>query len=69
MDTYTFVWRNGDVATGTPAQLEKLTHLAERFALPAGVVQVDPAFGYGNDIMLNVGTMWICVLPDGSSHS
>lgn len=69
MPTFRFVWPTGYSAHMTVPQYEKACQIAERFGLTHTVV-VQPVFGSnGNEMMINTGSMWIAVLPDGSSHS
>lgn len=68
MLAYRFVWPTGYSAHMTVPQYEKARDIAERFGL-THTVEVQPVFGFPDEIMINTGTMWIAVLPDGSSHS
>jgi hypothetical protein len=52
----------------THDQYDKACDIAHRFNLPH-TVEVAPVFGLREAVGINTGTMFICVLPDGSSHS
>jgi hypothetical protein len=68
MPTYKFVWSTGYSAHMTVPQYDKACEIAERFGM-THTVTVQPVFGFPDEILINTGTMWIAVLPDGSSHS
>ena len=68
MPTYKFVWPTGYSAHMTVPQYDKACEIAQRFDL-THTVTVHPSFGAPDEILINTGTMWIAVLPDGSSHS
>ena len=68
MPTYKFVWGSGYSAHMTVPQYNKACHIAERFGM-THTVTVDPVFGVKDAVGINTGTMYIAVLPDGSSHS
>lgn len=69
MRVYRFVWPTGYSAHMTVPQYEKACMIAEQYGL-THTVEVQPVFGSdGQEIMMNVGDLWIAVLPDGSSHS
>lgn len=66
---YRFQFNNGFVPQMTEPQYEKACDIAHRWGLTQTVI-VEPVFGSdGKEFMINTGTMWIVVLPDGSSHS
>ncbi len=68
MPTYKFVWGSGYSAHMTVPQYNKACDIAERFGM-THTVTVDPVFGVKDAVGINTGTMYIAVLPDGSSHS
>lgn len=68
MSTYRFVWNTGYAAHMTVPQYDKACDIAERFGM-THTVTVSPVFGMKDAIGINTGTMYIAVLPDGSSHS
>lgn len=68
MPTYRFVWPTGYSAHMTVPQYNKACDIAERFGM-THTVTVDPVFGIKDAVGINTGTMYIAVLPDGSSHS
>lgn len=69
MLAYRFQFANGYSAHMTVPQYEKACDIAHRWGLTQTVI-VEPVFGSnGKEIMINTGSMWIAVLPDGSSHS
>lgn len=69
MLAYRFQFRNGYSAHMTVPQYEKACEIAHQWGLTQTVI-VEPVFGSnGKEIMINTGSMWIAVLPDGSSHS
>lgn len=68
MPTYRFVWNTGYAAHMTVPQYDKACDIAERFGM-LNTVTVTPVFGMKDAIGINTGTMYIAVLPDGSSHS
>ena len=69
MLTYRFQFSNGFVPQMTLPQYERACEIAHEWGLTHTVI-VEPVFGSnGKEIMINTGSMWIAVLPDGSSHS
>jgi hypothetical protein len=68
MPTYRFVWPTGYAAHMTVPQYERACVIAERFDM-THTVTVEPVFGMTDAIAINTGSMYIAVLPDGSSHS
>ena len=68
MHTYRFVYPTGYSCHMTHDQYDKACDIAHRFNLPH-TVEVAPVFGLREAVGINTGTMFICVLPDGSSHS
>lgn len=68
MQVYRFVWPTGYSAHMTVPQYEKACMIAEQYGL-THTVEVQPVFGFPDEIMINVGNFWIAVLPDGSSHT
>jgi hypothetical protein len=45
-----------------------LTTVAERWNL-TDTVEVQPMFGGNGAVIVNVGSMWLAVEPDGYTHS
>lgn len=68
MTTYRFVWPTGYAAHMTVPQYEKACQIAESFGL-THTIEVQPIFGVKDAVGIDTGTMFIAVLPDGSSHS
>jgi len=68
MPTYRFQWPTGYSAHMTVPQFDKACDIAERFGMTS-TVTVSPVFGVKDAIGIDTGTMFIAVLPDGSSHS
>lgn len=69
MSVYRFQFYNGYSAHMTVPQYEKACEIAKQYGLTHTVI-VEPVFGSGGkEIMINVGSMYIAVLPDGSSHT
>ena len=68
MLTYRFQYYNGFSAHMTVPQYEKACLIAEQWGLTQTVI-VEPVFGMKDAFMINTGSMYIAVLPDGSSHS
>ncbi len=68
MPTYKFVWGSGYSAHMTVPQYDKACLIAEQWGM-THTVTVDPVFGVKDAVGINTGTMYIAVLPDGSSHS
>jgi hypothetical protein len=65
---YRFVWPTGWTASLTPAQFEALTGVAKRWNL-THTVEVQPMFGGGGAVVVNVGSMHLAVETDGHVHS
>ena len=68
MPTYRFIWGSGYAAHMTVPQFDKACAIAERFNMPHTITVASP-FGMDDAIAINTGTMYIVVMPDGSSHS
>lgn len=68
MPTYRFQHRTGYSAHMTVPQYERACQIAQQWGLTHTVV-VEPVFGMNGAFMINTGSMWIAILPDGSSHS
>jgi hypothetical protein len=68
MSVYKFVWPTGYSAHMTVPQYEKACQIAERFDM-THTITVQPIFGIQDAIGIDTGTIFIAVLPDGSSHS
>ncbi len=68
MPTYKFVWGSGYSAHMTVPQYDRACLIAEQWGM-THTVTVDPVFGVKDAVGINTGTMYIAVLPDGSSHS
>lgn len=68
MLAYRFQFSNGYSAHMTVPQYEKACQIANQWGLTHTVI-VEPVFGMQGSYMINTGSMWIAVLPDGSSHS
>jgi hypothetical protein len=66
--TYHFVYPTRCGATLTDAQRAALTTVAERWNL-TDTVEVQPMFGGNGAVVVNVGSMWLAVEPDGYTHS
>jgi hypothetical protein len=66
--TYRFVWPNGGTATVTAAQTAALVAVADRWQMTA-TVEIQPMFGGDGAVIVNVGSMWLVVEPDGYTHS
>jgi len=69
--SYRFVYPTGEIATLTPDQHTAMNTVADRWQLgsPVEVVEVSPMFGGDGAIVVNVGSMWLAVEPDGYTHS
>jgi len=75
--SYRFVYPTGDAATLTPAQHTALVKVADRWQMGAvhdglqmgSPVEVSPMLGGDGAVMVNVGSMWLGVEPDGYTHS
>lgn len=65
---FQFHYRTGTVADLTPAQHAKASDIAQRFNMTSSV-EVARVFGLPGAIAMDTGTMFITILPDGSSHS
>jgi len=68
MPTYRFVWNSGYACHMTVPQYDTACLIAEQWGM-THTVTVDPVFGVKDAVGINTGTMYIAVLPDGSSHS
>ena len=68
MPTYRFVWPTGYAAHMTVPQYEQACVIAEQWGM-THTVEVQPVFGVKDAIGIHTGSMFIAVLPDGSSHS
>ena len=68
MPTYKIVWGSGYSAHMTVPQYDRACLIAEQWGM-THTVTVDPVFGVKDAVGINTGTMYIAVLPDGSSHS
>ena len=68
MSTYRFVWPTGFSAHMTVPQYDKACVIAEQWGM-CHTVTVQPVFGVQDAIGIHTGSMYIAVLPDGSSHS
>lgn len=68
MPTYRFVWPTGFSAHMTVPQYDKACLIAEQWGM-THTVTVQPVFGVKDAIGIHTGSMYIAVLPDGSSHS
>lgn len=65
---YRFVWPNSDTAVLPTAQTTALVAVADRWQM-TGTVTVQPLFGGDGAVIVNVGSMWLVVEPDGYTHS
>jgi len=68
MHTYRFVYPTGYSVHMTHVQYDKACEIAYRFNLPHEV-EICPVYGLPDSIGIQTDEMFICVLPDGSSHS
>jgi hypothetical protein len=68
MPTYRFVWPTGYTAHMTVPQYEQACRIAQRYGM-THTVTVQPVFGLQDAVLLDVGSMVIGVLADGSSHT
>lgn len=68
MPTYRFVWPTGFSAHMTVPQYDKACLIAEQWGMTHAVT-VQPVFGVKDAVGIHTGSMYIAVLPDGSSHS
>jgi hypothetical protein len=66
--TYRFVYPTYETATLTPEQHTALVKVADRWQM-TGTVEVSPMLGGDGAIVVNVGSMWLAVEPDGYTHS
>lgn len=66
--TYQFVHPTGETAPLTPEQHAAMVKVADRWQMTR-TVEVSPMFGGNGAIVVNVGTMWLAVEPDGYTHS
>ena len=68
MLTYRFQYWNGFSAHMTVPQYERACQIAHQWGLTHNVT-VQPVFGIKDAVGIHTGSMFIAVLPDGSSHS
>ena len=68
MSVYRFVWPTGYAAHMTMEQFDTACLIAEQWGL-THTVTVQPVFGVKDAVGIHTGSMFIAVLPDGSSHS
>jgi hypothetical protein len=68
MPVHRFQYRTGYPAHMTVPQFEKACDIAHRFNLPHTITVSSP-LGFPDEFLIDVGSMVIAVLPDGSSHS
>ena len=68
MLTFKFVYPTGYSCHMTVPQYEKACQIASRFEM-CGTVVVSSVFGMKDAVGIDTGSMFIAVLPDGSSHS
>jgi hypothetical protein len=66
--SYRFLYPTGDAATLTPAQHTAMVKVADRWQM-GSPVEVSPMLGGDGAVMVNVGSMWLGVEPDGYTHS
>lgn len=66
--TYRFVWPNSDPAVLPTTQHDALVAVANRWQM-TGTVTVQPLFGGDGAVIVNVGSMFLVVEPDGYTHS
>jgi hypothetical protein len=66
--SYRFVYPTGDAATLTPDQLIAMVKVADRWQM-TDTVEVSPMLGGDGALIVNVGSMWLAVEPDGYTHS
>jgi hypothetical protein len=66
--SYRFVHPTGDAATLTPDQLIAMVKVADRWQM-TDTVEVSPMLGGDGALVVNVGSMWLAVEPDGYTHS
>ena len=66
--TYRFVYPTSETATLTPEQHTALVRVADRWQMTS-TVEVSPMFGGDGAVVVNVGSMWLAVEPDGYTHS
>lgn len=66
--TYQFVYPTGETAPLTPEQHTAMVKVADRWQM-THTVEVSPMFGGDGAVVVNVGTMWLAVEPDGYTHS
>ena len=65
---YRFQWDNGYSAHMTVPQYEQACYIARQWNM-GQTVTVQPVFMQKDAVGIDTGTMFIVVLPDGSSHS
>jgi hypothetical protein len=66
--TYQFVYPTGETAPLTSEQYTAMVKVADRWEMTP-TVEVLPMFGGNGAIVVNVGSMWLAVEPDGYTHS
>jgi hypothetical protein len=66
--SYRFVYPTGDAATLTLDQLIAMVKVADRWQM-TDTVEVSPMLGGDGALVVNVGSMWLAVEPDGYTHS
>ena len=66
--TYRFIYPTGETAALTFDQHIALEKVAQRWDM-TNTVEVSPMFGGDGAVIVNVGTMWLAVEPDGCTHS
>ena len=66
--SYRFLYPTGDAATLTSDQRIALEKVADRWQM-GSPVEVSPMLGGDGAVMVNVGSMWLGVEPDGYTHS
>ena len=62
--SYRFVYPTHESATLTPEQHTALNTVADRWQM-GSTVEVSPMLGGDGAIVVNVGSMWLAVEPDG----
>ena len=66
--SYRFVDPTRESATLTAEQHTALVKVADRWQMTS-TVEVSPMLGGDGAIIVNVGSMWLAVEPDGYTHS
>ena len=66
--TYRFIYPTCEEASLTNDQRTALEKVAERWEMTT-TVEVSPMFGGAGAVIVNVGTMYLAVEPDGYTHS